>query len=164
MKIDTKKRVITIQLRRLLTLIGILALLLAVILFGQLPKTFLGLNKYHWAILFAIIYGLTILYDSLFEYTYIYYDDEKDNIILRYFSLAYLNKKKQSIEIPKSEFTSFILKESLFGLKKKIILRRYYKNVEAKYPAIPLTILSKAEYAQLLMSLDHLSKNAKSKK
>jgi hypothetical protein len=161
MQIDTKKRVISIQLRRLLSLLGILALVLALILFGQLPKTFLGLNKYHWAIVVGILYGFTVIYDSLFEFTYIYYNDEGNSIILRFFSLAYFNKRKQSIEIPKSEFTSFILKDSLFGYKKKIILRRFYKNVEAKYPAVSLTILDKEQLAALLISLDHFSKSAK---
>jgi hypothetical protein len=158
MIIDSKKKVVAIQLRRLLVLLGVIAIILTVILFGQLPKTFLGLNKYHWAIVIAIIYGLTIVYDSLLQFCYIYYNDEGKNIILRYFSLTYLNRKKQSIEIPKSDFISFALDESLLGKKKKITLRRYFKNVEAKYPPISLSILSKEQYAQLIISLNHFSK------
>lgn len=162
MQIDSKQKVINIQLRRLLTLVGAIGIALGIILLGQLPKTFLGLNKYHWAIVIAIIYALTVIYDKIWEYTYLFYSDETDHIILRYFSLTYFNKKKQSIEIPKSEFTSFILKESLWGFKKKVILRRFFKNVEAKYPAISLTILNKTQFAEILLSLDHFSKKTKS--
>ena len=158
MIIDSKKRVITIQLRRLLSLIGILAVIIGIILLCKLPNTVLGLNKYHWAIVVAILYSISVIVDMLFEFTYIYYHDESDKIVFRFFSLAYFNRKKQSIEIPKSEFVSFILEESLFGYKKKIVLRRFYKNVEAKYPSIPLSILTKEQYAQLLMSLDYNSK------
>lgn len=162
MLIDSKQRVINIQLRRLLTLLGAVALAIGVILLGKLPNTFLGLNKYHWAIVVGIIYVLTVVVDKIWEYTYLFYSDETDQIVLRYFSLAYFNKKKHSIEIPKAEFTSFVLKESLWGLKKKIILRRFYKNVEAKYPPISLTILNKTQFAEMLLSLDHFSKKTKS--
>lgn len=158
MQIDTKQKVISIQLRRLLTLVIGIAVALAVMLIGKLPHTFLGLNKYHWAIVVGVIYVLSVVIDKFWEYTYIFYSDETDHIVVRYFSLAYFNKRKQSIEIPKNEYVSFILKESFGGRKKKIILRRFYKNAEAQYPPISLTILNKIQLAEFLMSLNRFSK------
>lgn len=161
MIIDTKKRVIFIQLRRLFTLLGFIALVVAIILLGKLPNTFLGFNKYHWAIVVGLVYGLVLIIDSLHEFQYIHYNDESNLIVLRYYSLAYANKKKNSIEIPKTEFISFTYKSSLLGIKKKLILRRYFKDIEAKYPAVSLSILSKQELAALLYSLNSNSKSPK---
>jgi len=159
MQIDSKKSVINIQLRRLLTLVGFIAVTLAVLLLTKLPNTVLGLNKYHWGIVIGCLYILTIVVDVFWEYAYIFYSDEGEQIIIRYFSLGYFNHKKQSIEIPKSEFVSFVLKESLGGRKRKLSLRRYYKNAEAQYPPISLSILTKNEYAAVMLSLNQHTKS-----
>lgn len=158
MQIDTKKQVINVQLRRLITLVVMIAAVISIVLLSKLPNTFLGLNKYHWAIVVGVLYVLTIVYDLYWEYSYFFFSDEGDFIVMRYFSLGYFNHKKHSIEIPKSEYASFVLKESGGGLKKKIVLRRFYKNAEAQYPAISLTLLDKVQYAELLLALDKLSK------
>lgn len=158
MIIDTKKRVISIQLRRFLTLIGLMLVIMLVFIILKLPNTFLGFNKYNWALILGIIYVISAVAEAFFEYTYILFSDEGDLIVLRYFSLSFFNKKKQSVEIPKSEFTSYTIKESLWGLKKKISLQRFYKNTEANYPFVPLTILKKDELDQILKSLDTVCK------
>ncbi len=161
MILDTKKRVILIQLRRLFTLLGFIAIILAIILLGKLPNTFLGFNKYHWAIIIGLVYGLVLIVDSLFDFQYIQYNDESNMLVLRYYSLRYANKKKNSIEIPKSDFISFAYKGSLLGIKKNLVLRRYFKDIEAKYPPVSLSILSKQELAALLYSLNANSKSPK---
>ncbi len=158
MIIDTKKRVISIQLRRFLTLIGLMLVIMLVFILLKLPNKFLGFNKYHWALILGIIYVLSAIAEAFLEYTYILFSDEGNTIILRYFSLSFFNKKKQSIEIPKAEFTSYDVKDCLWGLKKKISLHRFYQNKEAKYPVVPLTILKKEELDQLIKSLDTICK------
>jgi hypothetical protein len=164
MIIDTKKRVVAIHLRRFLSLIVVIAIVLAIMLIGKLPHTLLGLNKYHWAIVVGVMYVIFVVIENRIGFTYIFYYDEKDVIVLRYFSLNYFNRKKHSIEIPKKEFSSFVLKDSFFGLNKKIFLRRYYKEIEAKYAPISLSILSKVQLAQLLLSLNSYTKGGVNKK
>lgn len=155
MIIDTQKRVISIQLRRMITLVAVLIWVLVTIFFG---KTFLGLDRYHWGLVIGVVYFVIAIGERFLEYTYILYSDETDKIILRYFSLSFISKNKKSIEIPKSEFTSYTLKDSLWGFKKKLILLRYFKNKEAKYPAVSLTILKKKELEHLKLSLDKFCK------
>lgn len=154
MTIDTSRTVIKVQLRRFLTLVAFICIVLAVMLLGNLQKEFFGLNKYHWALIVALIYAISLLVESWLELNYIYFSDEKDIIMLRFFSMSLLSKKKKSIEIPKNVFSGYQVQNKIFGLKKKIILKQLLKNTVVKYPPVSLTGLKLEEYKLLLKTLD----------
>lgn len=153
MLIDTKKKVIATQLRRMITML-LFALIIIVILVARLPNTFLGLNKYNWAILITAIYFASIIFESTLEFFYVYFSDDKHLLTFRFFSLGYFNRKKNLIEIPKNEFSKFEVKIMFFGLKQKLILYRKYKDKEAKYPPISITLLNKKEKESLIATLN----------
>jgi hypothetical protein len=92
--------------------------------------------------------------ESILDYNYIYYSDEGDTIMLRYFSMSFFNKKKNSIEIPNKDFKGFSLEKKLGGLKEFIILIQEYKGKEAKYPPVKITALSKAQREKMIASLE----------
>lgn len=157
MIIDTHKRVITYQLRKMVTLLLFAISIIVVLLVGRMPNTFLGLNKYHWSIVLLVVFVLSVVIESLFKFHYIYYSDEKEKIVLRFFSLGYLNRMKRSIEIPKSELLSYnYLVSSKFS--RKLELFRIKNKTEAKYPPVSLTLLKKKEVEQILKSLDGFKK------
>lgn len=154
MTIDTQKRVIAIQLRRLAIMIFYIIVFLIIMLFLVYQTVYFGLKGYQWAILWTSLYLLELVVEGLLELKYIFFNDDTDRIILRYFSLGYFNRKKQSIEIPKSDFVGYTIKKSFFGLKKKIKLVRNVKTKEAGYPTVSLTILSAKQIKQLQSTLD----------
>jgi len=154
MTLDTKRTVIKVQLRRFLTLVVFIGFALGVMLLGDLQKEVLGLNKYHRALVILFLYFVSLLIEAWFELNYIYFNDDNDIIMLRYFSMSVFSKKKNSIEIPKKVFKGYQLKKVLFGLKKKIILKQFIKDTVVKYPPVSITGLKPNEFRLLLKTLD----------
>ncbi len=158
MTIDTKKKVIAIQIRRMITLLVFAILIICVLLIGKLPNTFLGLDKYSWSIVIAGLYLFAIISENIFQFNYIYFSDENNRLVLRYFSLGYFNRTKKSIEFPTDELLSYQIYEYMYGYKKRIVLHRIRNNKEAKYSPVSLSILSKEEYSQFIKALDSYKK------
>lgn len=129
-----------------------------ILLVGKMPNTFLGLNKYNWAIVVLALFVAYNIVESMFQLWYIYFNDEKDKIVLRYFSLGYFNRMKRSIEIPKNELLSYQVYEYYYGYKKTIVLHQVRGGKEAKYPPVSLSILKKEELKQLFGALDSYKK------
>ncbi len=152
MVIDIKRTVIRIQLRRFVVVILFL-IIIVFLLTGLVKEMLWGLSKYQWSMIVAALYLLNLIIDNLLEPYYIYYSDEGKKIILRYFSLGFFNRRKNSIEIPKDQFAGFQADKSLFGIKEKIILLQHVKNIDAKYPPVSLWALSKTEKHNLKESL-----------
>ena len=96
--------------------------------------------------------------EGALELNYIYFSDDEDMIIFRYFSMSVFNKKKNSIEIPKDKFGGYKIVESLGGFKKQIILYQQLKKEKAKYRPVSITSLKGDELKILTTSLDKYSK------
>jgi hypothetical protein len=154
MTLDTKRNVIKNQLRRLITIVVYAFFLTIIILVGNRNYDFLGIGKYQLAIILTVIFTVLFILEALLELNYIYFSDDDDRIVFRYFSMSFLNKKKNSIEIPKDRFRGYILMKSLMGYKKKIILKQQIKDIEAKYPAVSISALNKDQTARLIKALD----------
>lgn len=154
MTIDIQRTVIKTQLRRLVLLVLYALLLVIIIVFGNPKYDFLGISNYLWVTIITALLAIVFVIEALLELNYIYFCDNDDRIVFRYFSMGFLNKSKNSIEIPKDRFSGYILKESLFGYKKKLILTQRIKDIDAKYPAVSISALNKEETSKLLKELD----------
>jgi hypothetical protein len=154
MTLDTQRNVIKNQLRRLITII-IYAFFLTLLMLVKNRRTeFLGINPYQWSLILTMVFVILFMLESLLNLNYIYFSDDDDRIVFRYFSMSFLNKKKNSIEIPKDRFRGYILEKSLLGFKKKIILMQRVKDIDAKYPAVSISALNKNQTARLIKALD----------
>ena len=154
MTLDTQRNVIKNQLRRLVTII-IYAFFLTIIIFvGNKNTDVLGINQYQWALILTAVFAVPFILEAFLELNYIYFSDDDDRIVFRYFSMSFLNKKKNSIEIPKDRFKGYILTKSLMGYKKKITLMQRVKDIDAKYPAVSISALNKDQTARLIKALD----------
>lgn len=158
MIIDIQRTVIKTQLRRFLTLIGCMVLVVAIMIIGGIRNELLGINTYKWALIIGGVYVVSLILEAFLELNYIYFSDEDDQIILRYFSMSMFNRQKNSIEIPKDVFRGYAIKKSIFGLKKKIILFQRLKVSDVKYPAVSITGLNANELQLLVKTLDRYKK------
>jgi hypothetical protein len=154
MIIDLKRTVIKIQLRRFITLIAFVIVIIFIMLLGSLKDIYLGLTKYQWAMIVSVLYIIFAIYESLLDFNYIYFNDEGNKILFRYFSMSFFNRKKQSIEIPKEFFGGYTVEKSLAGIKQKLTLYQRIKDKNAKYPSVSITALSKMQTSDLLKTLD----------
>jgi hypothetical protein len=154
MIIDLQHTVIRTQLRRFITLIVFVIIIIFVLLLGDQRVIHLGLTKYQWAIVVATLYFGSSLIESVLNYNYIYYSDDGEFIIFRYFSMSFFNNKKNAIQIPKEHFLGYKIVNILSGYKKTIILYQDFNGREAKYPAVNISALTREQRDVMLKSLD----------
>jgi hypothetical protein len=154
MTIDLQRTAIKIRLRRFITLIVFVAIIIFILLMGHQKEVYFGFSKYQWAIVVAALYFGSSIIESLLDFNYIFYSDYGDIIILRYFSMGMFNSKKNSIQIPKGNFIGYKIEDRLGGLKKTLQLYQDFDGKEAKYPAVNITALTNEQRNTLLKSLD----------
>jgi hypothetical protein len=158
MIIDIDKTIIRKTKGKFIALI-ILVVVICVLLFVPFRRDLInGLSNNLLAIFFASSYMIFALYESLRNYFYIYYNDESDKIVLRYFSPALFTSKKNSIEIYKKDFGGYELKSFFMRYRESLILFKNTSKGLAKYPPISITSLSEEERYSLLSSLNALKK------
>jgi len=153
MIIDIKRTILSKNLGKFIALI-ILVLVITALLFLPFRNELLkGLSNSLLAIFIAIAYVIYAFYESFRNYNYIYFNDESDKIVLRYFSPGLFTTKKNSIEIPKKEFAGYELESFFMRYREKLIILRKTGKGIAKYPPVSITALNPTERHNLLFSL-----------
>lgn len=107
------------------------------------------------------LYLLFYFYHILSKSAYVYYSDEQGKVIIRFYLLNPFDSKKNSYEIPKSQFAKFEVKKSLLNLREEILIYRKMGASIAQYPPFSISTLNKNERHKLLKSLHSLSPNSK---
>jgi len=157
MIIDIKRTIIRKNLSNFISII-ILVLVIVGLLFIPVRNIFKGLENNLLAVFAAIAYVIYSIYQTFRNYNYIYFNDESDKIVLRYFSPNVFTSKKSSIEIPKKEFAGFLLDSFFLRYREKIILLRRTGKGIAKYPPVSITALDAHERDMFLHALDELKR------
>ncbi len=153
MILDIRKTVLRKKIRSFYTtlfFLTVIALLLATNVYND---TIAGIDKYGFSIILACIYILTVLFSAIRNYHYIYYSDEGDKLVLRFFSFSFFTQKKSSIEIDKTDLESYQVNKRFFGLRENIVLYQKTRGGIAKYPPVSITALSQSEKQELFNSL-----------
>jgi hypothetical protein len=156
MIIDLKRTILRKTLSKFIVLI-VLAILLCVLLFIPFQNDFIkNVDNSLLAIFIAIAYALYVLYESFRNYNYLYFSDESDKLILRFFAPNFFTSRKNSIEIPKKEFSGYTLQSLFMGYRENIILKRRTSTGDASYPPVSITALNINEKNKLLLTLEKL--------
>jgi hypothetical protein len=164
MIIDLDKTIVRKTKGKFIALI-ILVAVICVLLFVPFRNNLInGVDNNLLAIFFAAAYIIFAIYETFRNYHYIYFNDESDKIVLRYFSPAMFTSKKNSIEIMKKEFAGYELKSFFMRYRETLILFKKTNKGLAKYPPVSITALSNEERFSLLFSLNTLKKNVKEAK
>ena len=149
MTFDNQKTTIRIFLRKMLLAIITAVLVVAILATTWFDPDLLGITKYQWIFLVACMYVLLVVLSWVRDLNYFYFDDKTDKIIIRYYPIRPLGRKKRAIQIPKTALAGYEIKMTTFGLKKILILHQYIKKSVAKYPPIVITSLTRQELALL---------------
>jgi hypothetical protein len=156
MIIDNKK---TILRQNLSTFISTIIFILAIILLLFIPFSkdlIRGVSNNLLAVFMGSAYVIHAFYQSFRNYNYIYFNDESDKIVMRYFSPNLFTSKKNSIEIPKKEFAGYTIQSFMLGYRERIILTRKTSRGIASYPPVSITALNTDEKHNLLIVLEKL--------
>jgi hypothetical protein len=163
MIIDIKRTILRQNLSTFIATI-IFILLIVVLLFIPFSKDLIkGVDNNLLAVFMGTAYVFHAFYRSFRNYNYIYFNDESDKIVLRYFSPNLFTSKKNSIEIPKREFAGYMIQAFFMGYREKIILQRRTAKGIASYPAVSITALSMEERHDLLICLERIKQENEKK-
>jgi hypothetical protein len=154
MILNNSKFVINLKITRRTAIIIFLAYLVLVYAAGIIRFPVLGVDKTALTILLSAIFLMIIIIPQMLNYQYIYFSDEGDSIIFRYYSAGIITGNKNSVEINKRSFSGFRIDKKFFGLVESITLYQNLKEGIAKYPPIYLNALKRADKARIIKSLN----------
>lgn len=163
MIIDIKRTILRKSLSKFIVLI-VLAILLCVLLFIPFQNDFIkNVDNSLLAIFIAAAYVIYVVYESFRNYNYLYFSDESDKLVLRFFAPNFFTSKKNSIEIPKREFSGYSIQSFFMGYREKIILTRRTSKGIASYPPVSITALNINDKHDLLVTLEKLKQQNENK-
>ena len=158
MILDIRRTVIKKKLRSFFMTIAVILIIVLVLFTNLYDEDAMNVSKALMTFIIIGVYLLFIIFNILRDFNYIYFNDEGDKLVLRYFSLSIFTQKKNSIEIPKRSFAGYKIEKSVAGLKEKLILLQKLENRIAKYPAVSITALTSKQKSDVVNSLNIFSK------
>ena len=110
-----------------------------------------------------LLYTGLLAWQAIIRPSYIYFSDNGEKIILRFYRVSALNRKKHSVEIPKNQFIKYEIRRFFPG-RESIILYRSMPEGIARYPEISLSIVSRTDREKIKRALNQYVKSTELKK
>lgn len=163
MTLNNSKSIINLKIRARSAIILFLTYLILAYAARVLKFPLLGISSAVWTIFFVVVFLYIIFFPVILKYHYVFYSDEGNDIIFRYFSASVVEGRKNSVEISKKTFSGFTLEKKFFGLIQSIILFQRLKEGVAKYPPISISGLKRRDREKILTSLNSYAPMVKGK-
>jgi hypothetical protein len=154
MTFDNSKTIISLRIKLFGATVFFLAYI-ALTYVGKIIKfPLLGMSDTMWTLILVAIYLFIAFLPMILNYQYVFYSDDSEKIVFRYFTSGLVGGKKNSVEIEKNSFSGYKIENGLFGLRKSIFLFQNFREGVAKYPPVYISALTKEERAKLIRSLN----------
>jgi hypothetical protein len=153
MQFDNQKTTIRIWLWKMFLAIFFAGVAIFFLTTTWFNKPVLGLKRSELVLITAGLYLLIMVYLYLLDMYYVYFNDDGDQIVIRYYPMRAFARKNKAIQIPKISLAGFHIKKSLFGLRKSLVLKQKTKKGFATYPAISLTAFDSKETEIIITEL-----------
>lgn len=164
MTLDNSKSVINQKILKRSAIILYLAFLVLSLAANIIRFPLLGMSKTVWLMLATLVFLMIILIPVILNYQYIYFSDEGNMLIFRYYSTGIVQGNKNSVEIEKKSFSGFTIDQSLLGLVQSVTLYQRMKEGVAKYPPINISALKPREREEIIKTLTSYAPRVKGKK
>ncbi|HBC78060.1 MAG TPA: hypothetical protein DEO60_07370 [Bacteroidales bacterium] len=164
MTINNSKSVINLKILQRTSIIVYLIFLALAFAAMIIKFPLLGMSRAVWTIILSVIFLMIILLPVLFSYQYMFFSDEGEAIIFRYYSTGLIEGKKNSVEIGKKSFSGFTFDKKFFGLVQSITLYQRMKEGIAKYPPIYISAINRQDRDSILKSLNSYAPRVRGKK
>jgi hypothetical protein len=161
--LNNSKSVINLKIIRRTAIILFLAFVLLAYIARVIKFPLLGINQTIWTVFILVLFIFIVFFPSLLEYQYIYFSDEGETIIFRYYTAGLFEGKKNSIEINKKTFSGFTLEKKFFGLVRSVTLYQKLNQGIATYPPVYISSLKRGERARVLKSLNSFAPQVRRK-
>jgi hypothetical protein len=154
MTLDNSKTVISLRIRLFFAIVVLIAFIIMAYFAKIIKFPLLGMSDTVWILILGGI-NLTIAFmPMILNYQYIFYSDDGEKIIIRYFTAGIVGGRKNSVEIDKRSFAGYKTESRFFGLIHSIVLYQRFQEGAAKYPPVYISALTKEERAKIIRSLN----------
>lgn len=154
MTFDNSKTITSLRIRLFFVTIIVLAYLVLAYVAEIIRFPLLGFSETFWTLILVGIWILIALLPMVLNYQFIFFSDEGEKIILRYFNSGIFGGKKNSVEIYKQSFGGYKTESGFLGLVTSLVLFQKFNEGVAKYPQIYISALSGKEKSKLYRALD----------
>ncbi len=154
MKLDNRSNTYKVWFRKFLSTVVLMLLLILVGYTDYFKTPVLGVDKTWYLVVIGIFYiGLSMV-NFLVKPNFVFFSDNGDKIVLRYYPMRIFNQKKNSIEIPKNSLVSWEIKKFLFGTCEMLFLSGRFKTGIAKYPGVSLSAVNRKDREKIKSALE----------
>jgi len=154
MTLDNSRTIISLRIKLFGTTVIFLAYIVLTYVAKMIKYPILGMSETAWTVILVIIYFVIAFFPMFLNYQYIFFSDDSEKIIFRYFTAGIVGGRKNSVEIQKSSFSGYKIEYRFFGLIQSITLFQHFKEGVAKYPPVYISALSKKERAKIIKTLN----------
>ena len=154
MTFDNSKTIISLRIKLFIATVLFLAFIILTYVAKKINFPLLGMSDTVWTVILASCYVILVFFPMYLNYQYVYFSDDGENIIFRYFNAGITGGKKNSVEINKKAFSGYKVEKKLFGLSQSIILFTQLRQGIAKYPPIHISALTKEERKKVISILN----------
>lgn len=157
MTFDNSKTIISLRIWLFFATIILIAWIIVAYIAKMINFPLLGLSETVWTLALVGIYLIVILLPMIRNIQFVFFSDEGETIVFRYFHAGMVGGKKNSVSIPKNSFAGFKAEKKNLGLSSGIILFQRIGQGIAKYPPIYITAIPKEQKEKMLKLLDRYS-------
>ena len=154
MTFDNSRTIISLRIKLFGATIVFLAYIVLTYVAKMIKYPLFGMSDTAWTLILVGIYLLVAFLPMFLNYQFIYFSDDDENIVFRYFTAGMVGGKKNSVEINKKTFSGYKIESRLFGLIQSITLFQRFKEGVAKYPPVYISALTREERAKVFRSLN----------
>ena len=157
MTIDNSKTIIGLRIKGFTATILFLVFIILTFFEKIIKFPVAGIQESTATIALASLYCIIVFMPLILRKMFIYYSDDGENIVVRYFFAGMIAGKKNSIIISKQTFAGYKIYKGFLGLFPTIEISQRVRNGIAKYPPISISSLNRKEKEKIFNSLNSYS-------
>jgi len=154
MTLDNSKTIISLRIK----FFGVTVLFIAYFILAYAAKIIkfplFGMGETFWLMLLTGLYAFLAILPMILNYQFVFFSDDSDKIVFRYFTSGLVGGKKNAIEIDKRSFGGYTTESRFFGLIQSITLSHKFREGVAKYPPIYISAVKKEDRAKIFKTLN----------
>jgi len=127
MTFDNSKTIIGVRIKLFAATVLFLAYVALAYAAKLIKFPLLGLSDTVWTLILVAIYLIIVFIPMILNYQFVFFSDEEEKIVFRYFTAGIVGGKKNSVEINKSAFKGYKTESKYFGLVRSV---RVYKCIK----------------------------------
>jgi hypothetical protein len=154
MTFDNSRTIISLRIKLFVATIVFFAYIILTYFAKMLKFPLLGMSDTAWTFILVAIWFLFAFMPMFLNYQFIFFSDDSEKIVFRYFTAGLVGGRKNSVEIDKKSFSGYKIETRFFGLIQSIILFQKFQEGVAKYPPVYISALSREDRAKIIKSLN----------